>query len=350
MSPLPQLLITDYRHPTTKEEKMRDKSSQFSGKHKVNGSWVKDLSSAVGREIYERFIVCKTPEIRNTKKGDTCFLSVEVGDKTGSIELKVWQIPIPEADKVLTWFEQGKIYAIEAAVREYRDKTQLNMTWERDHANRPWICDVTDYFEEDFNMIAEWPFSFSIETLAGRINELILGMKHPGYREILQAFWNDDDWRKRFKKWPAAKRRHHAYIGGLLHHVYEMLEIGLGYSALGYDKLNVDLLVAGIILHDIGKLEEYKLGLQIEYDEDVGQIGHTVRTIELIDRAVWENKIEISETDLRALKHLILSHHGDVELGYGSAVSPQTPEARLMHCLDMTSAKTNEEYFKKHKI
>lgn len=328
---------------------MNGKSSQFTGKHKLDGMWVKDLNDQVGREIYERFIVCKKPEIRNTKKGDTCFLSMEVGDKTGSTELKVWQIPIPEADKVLAWFEVGKVYAIEASVREYRDKTQLNMTWERDHANRPWICETSDYFDEDFNMIAEWPFAFSIDLLAGCINNLIINMKHQGYRAILQAFWNDLDWLMRFKKWPAAKRRHHAYLGGLLHHVYEMTVLSSAFTTSGYEKLDDDLLMTGIILHDIGKLEEYKLGLQITYDVEAGRIGHLVRAIELIDQAVWENKIEIFDHDLRALKHLILSHHGDTDLGFGSPVSPQTPEARLLHCLDMLSAKTNEAYFTAHK-
>jgi len=329
---------------------MRDKSSQFSGKHKVNGGWVKDLSEMIGREIYERFIICGKPEIKRTKKGDTCFLTVKIGDKTGETELKVWQIPIPEADKVMAWFEAGKVYALETTVREYNNKVQLNMTWERDHVNRPWHCESTDYFEDDFNMITEWPFGFSLETLAGRINELIINMKHPGYRAILVSFWLNSDWLTQFKKWPAAKHRHHAYIGGLLHHVFEMLEIMMGYSALGYEQLNLDLLAIGIILHDIGKLDEYKLGLQISYDEDIGKIGHSARAVELIDRAVWERKIDISEADVRALKHLILSHHGDVENGFGSAISPQTPEARLLHCLDMMSAKTNEEYFKIHKI
>jgi hypothetical protein len=68
---------------------MRDKSSQFSGKQKVNGGWVKDLGEMIGREIYERFIICGKPEIKRTKKGDTCFLSVEIGDKTGSTDLKI---------------------------------------------------------------------------------------------------------------------------------------------------------------------------------------------------------------------------------------------------------------------
>src|SRR3989338_8224941 len=106
---------------------MKDKSSQFSGKHKINGGWVKDLNEMIGREIYERFIVCGKPGIKRTKKGDTCFLTVKVGDKTGETELKVWQIPIPEADKVLVWFETGKIYALETTVREYNNKVQLNM-------------------------------------------------------------------------------------------------------------------------------------------------------------------------------------------------------------------------------
>ncbi|MBI5077368.1 HD domain-containing protein [Candidatus Falkowbacteria bacterium] len=327
---------------------MREKTSIFSGRHK--SSWVKDLPEMIGRSVYERFLVCSKPEIRKTKKGDY-FLSVELGDKTGRVKFNVWRVPELEINNVLALFKQNEVYALEATVSEYNGEPQLAVSWSP--GLLPWECKFdttdeskTDYFKEDFVQIRE---RATID-YAGRMMEYVIctinKIKQPGFLAILAHFFGNDDWISGvFKRWPAAKSYHHSYYGGLLEHVYEMLKAAESFI-VAYPNIDADLLFTGIILHDIGKLEEYKLGMQIECDEDAFLTGHIVIAVRMIDEVVRDNKIDISKEDLQKLFHLILSHHGAVEDGFGSAVSPKLPEAIALHYLDQLSAKVNGEYVK----
>lgn len=326
---------------------MAERTSQFSGTHKGQGTWVRELNSHLGRRIYERFMVLARPELRQTSRGDW-YLSVEVGDKTGSIKLQIWKIPELEKERVASWFTEEDVFAIESQVNAYKDKPQLNMTW-KENQPLPWKCELSsnpetaDYYLEDFVQLHEDWQAFPVEQMLMYVRDMIDALAHDGYRQLLQSFWNDLAWRAKFARWPAGKFHHHAFLGGLLQHVYEML-LFVDHSGVvsGYPELNFDLLRTAIFCHDIGKLEEYLVGAQIGYNESAFRLGHMVIAVREIDRRVREQAISISSADLEALYHLILSHHGEIESGLGSAVSPATFEARVLAKLDFLSSELNK--------
>jgi len=277
-------------------------------------------------------------------------LNVELGDKTGHVKLKVWGVPRYEVEKALAHFQSGGVYALEAQVREYKERTELHMNWPANGTGLPWLCVETDFFEEDFCDVPDDRTTVSIPDMTRYLMDVIAGVKHEGYRRILGYAFSEERM-KRFAKWPAAKKFHHACIGGLLQHVYEMLKTAEVVIALN-PQLNADLLRTGIIFHDIGKLQEYTLGMQIGYNADAFAVGHMVLAIKEI--FLWVMKAELDRAaldtkDVTALEHLVLSHHGPIESGYGSAVSPATPEAVALYHLDQLSAQVNNAIWSEKK-
>lgn len=322
-------------------------TSQFTGKHKLDGTWVKELKALIGRTVYERFMVYSRPELKRTKKRAN-YLTVEVGDKTGRVVLQVWDIPEYEKEMAVEFFIVEQIYAIEAKVSEFNGSVQLNMNWSDWPQKKPWLCESGDFFPDDFCEIAEgWTIIDPVQ-MEKCLAEIIRGIAHLGCKKILEAFWDDLAWREKFLRFPAAKWYHHAYFAGLLEHVYEMLQAANAFVA-HYPNLNLDLLRTAIILHDVGKFGEYELGYRIESLPKGFLVGHMVNAVMQIDRMVRAKQIEIAEDDLTNLFHLILSHHGEIELGFGSAVSPELAEASVLFQLDQLSAKTNERYLKQRR-
>lgn len=335
---------------------MNEKTSQFTGKHKLDGTWVSALGAKIGLPIYERFAVCEKPEAGKTAKGDA-FVTVVLADKTGHVKLKIWAVPRYEVEKTLARFEVGRVYVFEAQVREYKGRAELHMSWPSNGTGWPWPCETTDFFEEDFCDVPSDRTVVPIAEMLEYVGKTIEAIKHDGYRLMLMRLFTPELTAK-FERWPAAKKFHHACIGGLLQHVFEMLKMAETVIALN-PKLNADLLRTAIILHDIGKLDEYTLGMQIGYNEDAFAVGHMVIAIKrimfvIMDRAIGgalDGKdffalFGENEKDLTALEHLIMSHHGPIELGHGSAVSPKTPEAVALYHLDLLSSKVNESIWK----
>lgn len=330
---------------------MAEQRSLFSGKHKADGTWVNQLGKMVGQSVYERFLICSAPEVRVTSGGVRQFMTVELGDKTGRIKLFVWSMPPGEEKRSQAILEQGKVYALTALVREYKGKLQLSINNWEDFVGRgkPFECAMIgesgegDYFEEDFCMIpSDWA-ALPVADMWQDIRRVIDEMKNAGYRELILAVLEEEGLASAFKKWPAAKFHHHAFFGGLLQHVHEMI-LSARATIAHNPGLNADLLFAGIILHDIGKIQEYRLGQQIEYVEEAGLLGHMVIAIQMIERTIkyHNDKIKnLGADDLRNLYHLILSHHGPTAEGFGSAIDPQLPEAIALYHLDQLSAKTN---------
>ena len=320
---------------------MNEKTSQFTGKHKLDGTWVSELEKKVGLSVYERFAVCDKPTSSATKKGDA-FLTVELGDKTGHVKLKIWNVPRYETDKALAHFEQGKVYVFEAQVHEYKERAELHMNWPTNGCCLPWRCLETGFVMEDFCDVPSNRTTMPIPDMVRYLRGVIAGIKHDGYRRILGYAFSEERLAI-FSQWPAARKHHHACIGGLLQHVYEMLKLTDVLIDLN-PELNADLLRAGVIFHDIGKLQEYTLGMHVGANDDAFAVGHMALAIK--ELVYWQmkaalEKVMIEEKDMVALEHLILSHHGPVALGFGSAVNPKTPEAVALYRLDELSAQVN---------
>jgi 3'-5' exoribonuclease len=142
---------------------------------------------------------------------------------------------------------------------------------------------------------------------------------------------------ERFKRAPAAKSMHHAYLGGLLEHTVGVAGLALRIGE-HYPELDRDLLLAGAILHDLGKVREFVYDLVIDYSHEGRLLGHMVQGVEIVEEKLRSLKTFPAE-DALLLKHLILSHHGEAE--FGAVKLPMTREAVALHCADDLDAKMN---------
>jgi len=177
-----------------------------------------------------------------------------------------------------------------------------------------------------------------VEVMFTRVAEILGAIQDPHLQQLAQLFLNDEAKMTAFKKSPAAMQLHHAFLGGLLEHTHSLLELAVRVMP-HYPKLNSDLVVLGIFLHDMGKTIELECNIAIKYSDEGQLIGHIVQGILMIERKIDE----ISQTTpfpkvLRdSLIHIIASHHGLRE--YGSPVLPATPEAFAVHHLDNLDSK-----------
>jgi 3'-5' exoribonuclease len=155
---------------------------------------------------------------------------------------------------------------------------------------------------------------------------------------VVNLFYDDDGFRRRYQQCPASLRGHHAAIGGLLKHTTEVAAIARTIARTsGADQ---ELVLAGVLLHDIGKLESYAWGGLFEYTVAGSLVGHVVLGALMFDRRLrQESEAPCTESERLLLLHLILSHHGRLE--WGSPVLPLTLEAEVLHWADNASAKTS---------
>ena len=166
-------------------------------------------------------------------------------------------------------------------------------------------------------------------------------LSHPAIKALVDAYLNDEDLMQRFRRCPAASSLHHAYIGGLLEHTFQLLQLADLMLPL-YPKLNRDLVLTGLFLHDLGKTAELTWEKGFDYTTEGNLIGHVVRGV------IWlqvkaalvakQSGQRLPSDALRVLQHIILSHHGELE--HGAVKVPSTPEAIFVAMLDNLDAKT----------
>lgn len=159
-------------------------------------------------------------------------------------------------------------------------------------------------------------------------------------RQVIDLFYGDDAFRIRFETTPASTAGHHAKLGGLLLHVYEVTNIGKQIARTM--RANVDLVVTGALLHDVGKVEAYEIGPGGFTHTSTGLLlGHVVLGGLMLERRIAAFGTPVcSEGQLAELHHMILSHHGSLE--FGSPVQPMTTEAEIVHWADEASAKATD--------
>ena len=182
-----------------------------------------------------------------------------------------------------------------------------------------------------------------VQKLMGRMREILFSIDEPHLRTLVECFLIDEPLMEAFSRAPAGVKTHHAYHGGLLEHVVNILETTDRIADL-YPKLDRNLLLAGIFLHDIGKVREMTFDASFTYTDEGQLLGHLVIAVEMLSRKICEAERLTGEpfpqeTALR-LKHMIVSHHGTYE--FGSPRLPMTPEAIALHHLDNLDAKVHE--------
>ena len=217
-----------------------------------------------------------------------------------------------------------------------RGKTQVFQGSLQIILNHLEVVDPTQVQSEDF-----LPQSTqSIAKLLARLKEVLLALENPHLRALVECFLIDDDFVRKFTTAPAGIKNHHAYQGGLIEHVVNLLNVA-GRITEFYPELDRDLLLAGIFLHDIGKVDELSYERAFAYTDEGQLVGHLVMGVEMLAaraaRATELTGEPFPPELLLRLKHMIVSHHGSYE--FGSPKLPMTLEAIALHYLDNLDAK-----------
>ena len=242
---------------------------------------------------------------------DTPYLSLHLEDKSGILDAKFWNLTEEQADA----YKVGMIVQATGDLIFHRNAMQLRVRKLREVQNG----NILDYVQQA---------PMTKEEMEIEIQSLIRQIKNDTIREITQEVLKVDE--KNFYLFPAATRNHHNYVGGLAYHTISMAKMALSVVKQ-YSWLDPDLLVAGVILHDIGKVEELSEPILPEYTNKGNLLGHISIMNNKIDRiAVALGKEDTEEVIL--LKHMVLSHHGKME--FGSPVLPAIPEAEVLTILD----------------
>ncbi|KHE67721.1 3'-5' exoribonuclease YhaM [Halobacillus sp. BBL2006] len=270
-------------------------------------------------ETFDYFLLIKSATKGVASNGKP-FLSFMLKDKTGEIDAKLWEAS-NEDEQV---FQQGELVKVSGEVGQFRNKPQLKI-----HSIRP--SQTTDgVFVSDF--IEKAPVDKG--ELMERITEAIFEMKNANLQRITRQFVKQ--YQEELLTYPAAVRNHHEYVSGLAHHIVSMLHLAKEIIGL-YPDLNRDLLYAGIILHDLGKLRELSNAASPSYTTEGKLIGHIPLMVEEI--RLVANELQIDGEEVTVLQHMILSHHGKAE--WGSPKPPLVREAEVLHYIDMLDARMN---------
>jgi 3'-5' exoribonuclease len=269
------------------------------------------------------FFLCSRKELRNGRSGD--YLAIVLQDISGEIRAKVFQ----DVDVMKDEFDAGEFVKIQARGNLFNQRLELVIDKiRRVNGQR----DALDGFrEEECIPCAPRPIDEMWQELEGHIARV----SSPHVRELLSRIVAG--YAERFRIWPAAQTVHHAYRGGLLEHVLKIMDTVL-FLADAY-KVNRDVLVAGAILHDIGKLEELAYGVTTDYTVEGNMLGHITIGATIVRDAAREIPGFPHEL-LVQIEHLVLSHHGGKALG--SPVEPMTVEAFILAAADDLDSKIHQ--------
>ncbi len=268
--------------------------------------------------ITAQFLVINK-EIRQKKTGEP-YLSLQLADKTGELEAKMWD----NVTEVMDTFDRDHFVKVKGLLQIYQKRSQFTIHKLRRLEEHE--VDFADYFpcaDRD------------VEEMFAEMRGIISGLKNEHLRSLLTVIFDDPLYATPFKMAPAAKSIHHACRGGLLQHVLSLCTLAK-MTAGHYPGVDLDLVLAGAILHDIGKIEELTYARSFGYSSEGQLLGHIVIGLRIISEKV--RQVPGFAPKLRTLlEHMIISHHGELE--FGSPKVPVFPEALLLHHLDNLDSK-----------
>jgi len=277
---------------------------------------VSDLNSE--QNITTFFLVCEK-EIRNTREGKP-YLRLELGDRSGTIEARMWD----QFEAAAKGINRDDFVKVQARVELYRNRPQLAVMQVR--VAKPEEIDLADFLPQTKADVAK---------LCAQLQEYASSISNPWLKKLVTEILNDPAIAAKYKRAPAAKVMHHAYLGGLLEHVISLCGLAKQVAA-HYPELDADLLLTAAILHDVGKLDELCYERAIGYTVEGQLLGHIVMEVETVSRAM--SAIEGFPPNLKTVvQHLLISHHGEYE--FGSPKLPMIREALVFHYLDDLDSK-----------
>jgi 3'-5' exoribonuclease len=283
------------------------------------------VSEMTGQGFVHGVYSLVNPQIGTTRNGEP-FLKCLLRDATGEAIGRLWRFdPATMPDITSTGFVR-----IEGSQEMYQDKLQIKIgeIW----SHEPSSDELTDLLPSTRK---------NIDEMFAEVTNLISTLEHPAAKALGAAYLDDTSMMEDFRIAPAAMQIHHAWIGGLLEHTSQLMKLADAMLP-NYPRLNRDIILISLFIHDMGKVEELRWDRGFEYTREGNLIGHIARG------AIWlEEKSKVAEEALgnpmpdgflTVMQHIVLSHHGLLE--HGAAKLPSTPEAIFVSQLDNLDAHT----------
>ncbi|MBI1896067.1 MAG: HD domain-containing protein [Acidobacteria bacterium] len=277
------------------------------------------VSGLQPNQIVSSIFLVQYKDIRQKRTGEP-YLALVLGDRTGEIEAKMWD----NVAEVMDTFARDDFLKVRGLAQVYQNRLQF--TVHRLQKQSESEIDHSDFFPTSRR---------DPEEMFTELRGIISAISNPHLRCLLEALFDDAEIARRYKIAPAAKTVHHAYLGGLLEHVLSLCALAR-FTASHYPAVDLDLLLAGIILHDLGKIYELSYDRSFAYTSEGQLLGHMIIALRMID----EKRRALPDFPQRLrtlLEHMIISHHGELE--FGSPKVPLFPEALLLHHLDNLDSK-----------
>lgn len=250
------------------------------------------------------------------------YLTLKLMDKTGEVEGKVWD----NVDELSAAFGKDDFIAVRSKATVYLGKMQLV------------IGDLRRVPDEEIDLANFLPEAGrDIRTMVDELAALLETLKDGYLKRLLAAFFDDPELLSLYRTAPAAKGMHHVYLGGLLEHSLAVAKLVDSIVPL-YEGVNRDLLIAGALLHDVGKVREMAYTRSFDYTDEGKLLGHIMIGVEMVQEKIAAIGGVPPELAM-LLKHMILSHHGQYE--FGSPKRPKTIEATILNYLDDLDSKIN---------
>ena len=267
---------------------------------------------------FQGFLLAQEAAYKVSAKGSE-YLELKLADASGDLKAFLWDVRAIEGD--MDAVQADAFLWVKGSVTSYNGRLQMKLDKVRFAADAE-VGDLSRFFPVSARPVPE---------MLAELDGIIASVGDPWIRRLLEVLLvGDSDLRAAFAQAPAAKSMHHVYLGGLLEHTLSVL--GMAERACAhYPDLNRDLVVAGALLHDLGKTAELSYGRSFGYTDAGNLLGHIALESEWISRAAAGLPGFPEELRLQIL-HIVLSHHGRLE--FGSPVLPKTPEALLVHYLD----------------
>lgn len=277
------------------------------------------INELAPNQVITGIFLVQHKDIRQKKSGDP-YLSLTLADRTGELDAKMWD----NAAEALDTFERDNFVRVKGVYQIFQNRPQLSI-----HKIAPVAeseVDFADYFpastrdrDEMFLELRSW----------------IASMADAHLKALLETIFADEAIALAFRTAPAAKSVHHAWLGGLIEHVLSMCRLAK-ITAAHYQDVDFDLLLTGVMLHDIGKIHELSYARGFSYTTQGQLLGHIAIGMRIVEEKA--RQIPDFPPRLRDLvMHMILSHHGEME--FGSPKAPMFPEALLLHHLDNLDSK-----------
>jgi 3'-5' exoribonuclease len=282
--------------------------------------YIADLASFDEGKPFDGFFLVLAKQQRTTKTNKP-YLSLILGDKTGQLEGRIW---IPDDPRIARDFDKGDVVKARGSASRFDDRLQMKIDQLRLAQSSE--VDKTDLMPSTIYDIADlW------RQLVGFVDSIA----NPDLKLLLTTVLADPALAQAYREAPAARQLHHAWLGGLLEHVVSLCTLA-DRVAPHYPILDRDLLLTGVILHDIGKVRELSWEIGFEYTLEGSLLGHIQIGAALAEKTM--DGLPSFPPKLKTLVlHLILSHHGKLE--FGSPKLPMIPEALALNFLDDLDAK-----------